>query len=119
MFEKFTDKAIIVMRFFQANRFFYLGVKQYQTSQLRAALQSWQTALKFYQEIGNRQGEASSLGNLGLAYQSLGESHKAINFHQQYLNISREIGDRLGIANSLGNLGISYYLLSEYKRSKK
>ena len=49
--------------------------------------------------------EANSLGNLGIAYDSLGEYERAIDFHQQQLAIAREIGDRQGEANSLGKLG--------------
>jgi tetratricopeptide (TPR) repeat protein len=56
-------------------------------------------------EIGDRQGEAISLGNLGTAYQSLGPCQRAIEFHQQSLEIAREIGDRLGVATSYFNLG--------------
>ncbi|MFK8186530.1 MAG: tetratricopeptide repeat protein [Phormidesmis sp.] len=36
-------------------------------------------------EIGDRQGEAASLGSLGNAYYSLGQYQQAIDFHQQYL----------------------------------
>ena len=43
---------------------------------------------------GDRQGEASSLGNLGNAYYSLGEYQKVIEYYQQYLDIAREFGDR-------------------------
>ena len=42
-------------------------------------------------EIGDRQGEGSHLGNLGIAYGSLGQYDKAIEHHNQALAISREI----------------------------
>ena len=61
--------------------------------------------------------KASCFGNLGNAYQSLGEYERAIAFHQQHLDIAREIGDRRGQANSLGNLGNAYHSLGEYKRA--
>ncbi|MGV2390909.1 MAG UNVERIFIED_CONTAM: hypothetical protein LVR29_30120 [Microcystis novacekii LVE1205-3] len=35
------------------------GIQQYQTSQFREALQSWEKALQIYREIKNRQGEAA------------------------------------------------------------
>ncbi len=50
-------------------------------------------------EIGDRQGEATSLGNLGNAYNSLGQYQQAIDFHQQSLEIAWEIGDRQGEGN--------------------
>ena len=62
-------------------------------------------------------GEGDSLGNLGIAYDSLGEYRKAIEYHGQYLAISREIGNRSGEGNSLGNLGIAYDSLGEYRKA--
>jgi CHAT domain-containing protein/Flp pilus assembly protein TadD len=93
------------------------GIEQYQKSQFREALASWEQALALYREIGYRQGEANSLGSLGLAYDSLGQYQRAIDFHEQYLTIAREIGDRQGEANSLGNLGSAYYSLGQYQRA--
>jgi tetratricopeptide (TPR) repeat protein len=57
------------------------------------------------------------LGNLGLAYDSLGQYERAIDFHQQSLAISREIKDRLGEGASLGNLGNAYLSLGQYERA--
>jgi len=93
------------------------GIEQYQKSQFREALASWEQALALYREIGYRRGEASSLGNLGLAYQSLGQYQRAIDFHEQSLTIAREIGDRQGEASSLGNLGLAYYSLGQYQKT--
>ena len=56
----------------EADRFLQQGIQQYQVSQFEAALQSWQQSLKLYREIKDRRGEGQSLGNLGLAYLSLG-----------------------------------------------
>ena len=101
----------------EADRIFQQGIRQFQTSQFREALQSWETALRLYRELGDRQGEANSLGNLGNAYFSLGEYERAIDFHNQSLKIKREIGDRRGEATSLGNLGAAYDVLGEYERA--
>jgi tetratricopeptide (TPR) repeat protein len=70
--------------------------------------QCYQQQLAIVREIGARNGEASSLNNLGIAYNSLGQYPKAIEFNQQSLAISKEIGDRNGEASSLMNLGIAY-----------
>jgi tetratricopeptide (TPR) repeat protein len=63
--------------------------------------------LEITKEIGDRNGEAKSLGNLGIAYYSLGQYQQAIQFQQQSLEITKEIGDRNGEANSLHNLGLA------------
>ena len=101
----------------EANRLFDQGIQQFQTSQVEAALQSWQQALIIYREIKNRLGEGTSLGNLGIAYHSLGDYAKAIEYHQQYLAISGEIKDRLGEGQSLGNLGLAYHSLGDYAKA--
>ena len=101
----------------KADQLLQQGIQQFKTSQFKAALQSWEQALKLYRQIGNRLGEAQSLGNLGLAYDALGQYEKAISFHQQSLDIERQIGNRLGEAQSLGNLGLAYDALGQYEKS--
>ncbi len=101
----------------EADRLLEQGRQQYAISQFREALQSWEQALTIYREIGYRQGEAASLGSLGVAYQSLGQFQKAIAFYEQSLEISREIGYRQGEANSFGSLGIAYDSLGQYQKA--
>jgi CHAT domain-containing protein/Tfp pilus assembly protein PilF len=101
----------------EANRLFQQGIQQFQTSQFRAALQSLEQALALYREIGDRQGEGASLGNLGIIYDSLGQFQRAIAFHEQHREIAREIGDRQGEANSLNNLGRAYYSQGQYEQA--
>ncbi|MEL6816071.1 MAG: tetratricopeptide repeat protein, partial [Cyanobacteria bacterium J06598_3] len=43
------------------------------------------------QEIGDRDGEGESLGNLGLYYDRLGNYKRAIKFQEQSLAIAQEI----------------------------
>ncbi len=101
----------------EADRLLDQGYQQYQISQFEAALQSWEQALTIYREIKDRLGEGKSLGNLGSAYDSLGDYAKAIDYHQQSLAIAREIKDRLGEGKTLGNLGSAYYVLGDYAKA--
>ncbi|BAY24046.1 TPR repeat-containing protein [Calothrix sp. NIES-2100] len=101
----------------EADRLFNQGSQQFDTSQFEAALRSWQQALIIYREIKNRQGEGAALGNLGLAYDALGDYPKAIDYHQQFLAIAKEIKDRLGEGTALGNLGIAYHALGDYPKA--
>jgi CHAT domain-containing protein len=64
-----------------------------------------------------RLGEGNALGNLGLAYDTLGDYNKAIDYQQQSLAIAREIKDRLGEGQSLGTLGNAYYALGDYNKA--
>ena len=40
-------------------------------------------------------------GNLGNAYQALGDYQEAIRYHEKHLKIAKEIGDRAGERRSL------------------
>ncbi len=88
---------------------------------LRLHAQEWiawlETALAIAREIGNRRGEGAHLGNLGLAYFSLGQRERAIEHHEQALAIAREISDRRGEGNRLGNLGVAYAALGQVERA--
>ncbi len=117
--EKSAEKLLVLMEAEkqrkEADRLLQQGVQQYEISQFREALQSWEKALQIYQEIKNRQGEAASLDNLGSAYLSLGQYQKAIDLHKKSLVINREIVNRQGEANSLNNLGNAYQSRGEYQ----
>ncbi|HEY9672014.1 MAG TPA: CHAT domain-containing tetratricopeptide repeat protein [Waterburya sp.] len=101
----------------EADRLFQQGNQQFDTSQFEAALQSWQQALTIYREIKDRLGEGQSLGNLGLAYHSLGDYAKAIEYQQKRLALARQIKDRLGEGKALGNLGSAYDALGDYAKA--
>ncbi|MCA2647001.1 MAG: tetratricopeptide repeat protein [Microcystis sp. M069S2] len=117
--EKSAEKLLVLMEAEkqrkEADKLFEQGAQQYEISQFREALQSWEKALQIYQEIKNRQGEAASLDNLGSAYLSLGQYQKAIDLHEKSLVINREIVNRQGEANSLNNLGNAYQSRGEYQ----
>ncbi len=100
----------------EADRLLQQGNQQFQTS-YPAAIESWQKSLAIYREIGERQGEALSLNNLGNAYVSLGQYPKAIEFSQQSLIIQKDIGERNGEARSLNNLGNAYVSLGQYSKA--
>ncbi len=109
----------------EANQRFKEGIERFQRSEFRAALALWETALALFRAdtvrsaflLDSRQGEANSLGNLGLVYDALGDHGRAVNFHQQSLAIKRQLDDRQGEANSLGNLGLVYDALGDYARA--
>jgi CHAT domain-containing protein/lipopolysaccharide biosynthesis regulator YciM len=101
----------------EADRLMQQGIQQYQTSQLRAAQNSWQQALQIYRALKNRQGEAWALGALGFAYRSLGNYAQAIEYSQQSLTIARSIKDRQSEGRALSNLGAAYLSLGNYAQA--
>ncbi len=76
-----------------------------------------ETALGAARQLKDRVAEGGHLGNLGLAYATLGDSHRAIEFYEQQLVIIREIGDRRGEGAALGNLGNAYADLGDAPRA--
>ncbi|MCT7965666.1 CHAT domain-containing protein [Laspinema sp. D1] len=103
----------------EARRLFNLGIEQYQRSQFRDALQSWEQALEIYRQIGDKVGEGKTLHNLGTVYKSLGEYAQAEQYYRQSLEISRQLGDKAVEGTTLNNLGTLYTSLGEYAQGEQ
>ncbi len=72
-----------------------------------------ETGLTAARSLKDPQAEGAHLGNLGNAYDDLGDARKAIEYHNQALVIDREIGNRQGEGADLGSLGSAYSHLGE------
>jgi tetratricopeptide (TPR) repeat protein len=55
--------------------------------------------------VGDRAGLATTLTNIGLVYDHLGQREQALASYQQALPIREAVGDRAGLAVTLKNLG--------------
>ena len=73
--------------------------------------------MKIAKEIGDRAGEGKAYGNLGNAYDSLGDSQKAIEYHKERLTIAVEIGDRASEGGAWGDLGNAYHSLGDFQKA--
>jgi len=105
----------------KGNLFLGVGHRLYDFSYLTLAAATWNKAREYFVNDKDRAGEANCYGNLGNAYDSLGDFRKAIEYSEKGLDIAREIGARadeakcyiyLGFAcNSLGDSrkAIEYY----------
>ena len=71
-----------------------------------------------YREIGNRNGVAFALQNLGNTAEKRGDYSSALAYHEESLAIRREMGDRGGIAASLNNLGIVAFYQGDFASSR-
>ena len=69
--------------------------------------------------MGDRSGEGSAYGNLGNAYDSLGDFNTALKHHKHNLEIAEEVEDRVGEGSAHGNLGNAYYSLGDFKTAIK
>jgi serine phosphatase RsbU (regulator of sigma subunit) len=87
-----------------------LGVIYRNKGSYLQALQDDLDALKIYQELGDKKGTATMLGNIGVVYMSEGGNNpKALEYDFKALAIYLELGDKIGISRNLGNIGIAYH----------
>ncbi len=82
-----------------------LGSVAFKRGELSTANEYHEESLALFRELGDRHGEATSLGNLGLVAFDRGELSTAQEYYEESLALFRELGDRHGEATSLGNLG--------------
>ena len=76
-------------------------------------------ALSITKEIGDKNGEASSYGNLGIVFLCLSEYVKAEEYLQKALQIKKETGDNIGEASCYGNLGSVFQSLRKYVKAEE
>jgi tetratricopeptide (TPR) repeat protein len=72
------------------------------------AMRLYHDALKMYEEVGDRAGQAATLNNIGGVYHSIGQLDKALEYYHQALPIRVEERDRAGVAQTLNNIGGVY-----------
>ena len=74
-----------------------------------------ESALQCARSLNNRPYQGAALGNLGLAYDLLGDYGRAIEFQEKALVIVCEIGDRQAEGSALCNMGNAYSSLGDYR----
>lgn len=77
-------------------------------------------ALEISEELGDRQGECltlGDLGDLGVVYGEQSEFTEAITRYKKALAICEETGDRYGEARARGNLGNAYQRLRQFDKA--
>jgi CHAT domain-containing protein/Tfp pilus assembly protein PilF len=83
----------------------------------RKSIEKYHEALELYRRATDRNGEAQTLTNIGVAYWSLGEMQKALEKYSEALPIFREVGDRSRKAETLSNIGLVYWSLGEMRKA--
>jgi len=66
-------------------------------------------SLAIQQEIGDKQGEGTTLNNISLIYHARGDYETALEYLKRSLAIRQEIGDSSGLCATLFNMGHIYY----------
>ena len=63
----------------------------------------------------DKSGEGKAYGNLGNAFENLGDFTTATDHHERHLKIARALGDRSGEENAYGSLGNAHGKLGDFK----
>jgi len=72
------------------------------------AIEHYSRALAFNRQTGWLEGQAATLGKLGVAYARSGRLAEAADHHNRALALNQRIGRLGGQATNLGNLGVVY-----------
>ncbi|MCU0327161.1 MAG: tetratricopeptide repeat protein [Spirosomaceae bacterium] len=80
----------------------------------KLALESYQSSLKIYQNIGEDVKVGDCMTNIGVLYYFQGDIDKTFIYFKKSLEVFKKAGDRTGIASSLNNLGGLYHSIGKY-----
>nr|WP_275973889.1 CHAT domain-containing tetratricopeptide repeat protein [Argonema galeatum] len=89
------------------------GRLQYRQGRVQEALETFQQVLTIRQGMGDRNGVAEILNEIGLVYENLTQYPKALEFYQQTLDIARELRDRESEGRVQINIGAVYFKLGQ------
>ena len=67
--------------------------------------------------MGDKDQEGKTYGNIGQAYQGLGDFKTAIDYHERHLKIVEEVGNKGGEGKAYGRLGNCYWGLGDFKKA--
>lgn len=81
------------------------------------AFRFYDKALKFFQEIKNKNWEAITFNHLGLVYNSIGENQKALDYYNRAIPLSKAVGDKRQEAITINNIGLVYASLGEKQKA--
>ncbi|MEZ4802824.1 MAG: sensor histidine kinase [Gelidibacter sp.] len=76
-------------------------------------------ALKGFEALGNKFGQAFCYNNIGNSYYSLNRFSESITYFEKSFQLKKELGDKKGLANTEMNLGNSYMGLDNLKKAEK
>lgn len=116
-FEHDNNTATFLTQANPVQDLFNRATEQLNNGDVKQAIATWQEAAELFRQQGNSQKEALSLGNIGLAYESLSDYSQAVDYFEQTLTIAQKLKDRQLIAGIQGNLGNNYLRIGNYPQA--
>jgi serine phosphatase RsbU (regulator of sigma subunit)/Tfp pilus assembly protein PilF len=83
------------------------------------ALKYYHKSLKYQEQVGNKNGIASSLGNIAYVYKEQSDISKALEYFDKSLKIAEAIGDKESAATTLNNMGLIYTDQKDTEQARK
>ena len=77
-------------------------------------MEYYDRSLKIQEELGDKAGMASPLGNIGNIHFNKGEYDIALEYYDRSLKIEEEIGEMYGMGRTLHNIGFVHNYKGEY-----
>jgi CHAT domain-containing protein/Flp pilus assembly protein TadD len=108
-----TIRAAAKTAFDEGMRLYRQGDK----ASLQQAIVKLKEAVKLWQQVGDRRGEAGTLIGIGVVYRDLGDKQQALTYYNQALPLYSAVGDRGGEANTLNNIGVVYRDLGDKQQA--
>lgn len=102
-----------------AKSYHALGLN-YETKTLhKEALENYLKALKLFEETEDWKNMASTSGNIGNVYTTLGKFSQALEFDSIALKLYRQVGDKEGQVRNLGNMASVYQGMKDYTAANR
>ena len=101
----------------EAERLIKQGIRQRRAREFTSALESYQQALKIYQDIKEPQGEMKALRGLVRVYLAQKQYPQAIEYAQKHLELARKIQDYEGEDDALSSLYRAYMQTANYAKA--
>ncbi len=95
----------------------YLGLLEVRKENYSKAIKYYRQAEKINRSIENKQGQATSLINMGYAYHKLNRRQESLSTIDRGFNIAKEIGDKEEIAHAYEIYSTIYSELGEFKNA--
>ncbi|MEO5356157.1 MAG: tetratricopeptide repeat protein [Nitrospirae bacterium YQR-1] len=96
-----------------------LGENYKKIYELDKALENYQKSLKIRKEIGDKQGEGTTLGNIAINYHARGDYESALKYMLESLKTMKEIGHKKGEGTTLNNISQIYHARGDYESALK
>ena len=92
-----------------------MGKQYHHIGDYESALDFLNRSLKICQDIGEREGEGTTLNNISLIYSARGDYESALDFLSRSLKIRQDIGDKSGEGTTLNNISLIYSARGDYE----